>query len=462
MQKPHCSPWHSRNACCTGPSAPSGAVSPSTVVISRRRRGHGEHQAGPHRPAVDAAPCRRRRRRARSRRGCRSGRGRGAARRTAAAGPARRRRAATPLTVQPHVVAARSVTRGPRCRPASSCAAAQRPGAVSTRTSWRAVVGGGVDVVARARGAPAPRSAARPRASRRSTPSAERVGQVDHGRHVGRPRGSRRGPTTTASAVDARPRRRRRTARSRRAGGRPRRRPTPAPAGERREERRHGELVVAAAPTPAGRRRSRRPAIVAASRAPTRRVDASRRAARSTAGISAAGSACAMRADGGAAVADGRVGDVRAAPGAAAAAPRRTSASRSSTSACRASAPTRTAVRVDVDVVEARAARLMSTRWPGRPAAWTAAAPGSARPPAPCRPRSRREGRRAPRRGCAAGGRRTGRASRVDSMRSGPPGAGRRRRRGSSSASGCDRTPASTCAGSARRRRPVDQVVARR
>ena len=39
VQKPHCSPWHSENACCTGlsrPSAePSTSVSPSTVVISR-------------------------------------------------------------------------------------------------------------------------------------------------------------------------------------------------------------------------------------------------------------------------------------------------------------------------------------------------------------------------------------------------------------------------------------------
>src|SRR5699024_10160989 len=34
VQKPHCSPWHSRNACCTHPSDPSGLVSPSTVVIS--------------------------------------------------------------------------------------------------------------------------------------------------------------------------------------------------------------------------------------------------------------------------------------------------------------------------------------------------------------------------------------------------------------------------------------------
>ena len=35
MQKPHCRPWHSANACCTGPSEPSALVSPSTVVISQ-------------------------------------------------------------------------------------------------------------------------------------------------------------------------------------------------------------------------------------------------------------------------------------------------------------------------------------------------------------------------------------------------------------------------------------------
>ena len=32
VQKPHCRPWHSRKACCTGPSSPSGRPSPSTVV----------------------------------------------------------------------------------------------------------------------------------------------------------------------------------------------------------------------------------------------------------------------------------------------------------------------------------------------------------------------------------------------------------------------------------------------
>ena len=35
VQKPHCSPWHSANACCTGPSEPSALVRPSTVVISQ-------------------------------------------------------------------------------------------------------------------------------------------------------------------------------------------------------------------------------------------------------------------------------------------------------------------------------------------------------------------------------------------------------------------------------------------
>ena len=34
VQNPHCNPWQSANACCTGDSVPSGSVSPSTVVIS--------------------------------------------------------------------------------------------------------------------------------------------------------------------------------------------------------------------------------------------------------------------------------------------------------------------------------------------------------------------------------------------------------------------------------------------
>ena len=34
VQKPHCRPWQSANACCTGDRVPSGSVSPSTVVIS--------------------------------------------------------------------------------------------------------------------------------------------------------------------------------------------------------------------------------------------------------------------------------------------------------------------------------------------------------------------------------------------------------------------------------------------
>ncbi len=33
VQKPHCRPWHSRNACCTGCMS-AGVPRPSTVVIS--------------------------------------------------------------------------------------------------------------------------------------------------------------------------------------------------------------------------------------------------------------------------------------------------------------------------------------------------------------------------------------------------------------------------------------------
>ncbi len=38
VQKPHCSAWHSWNACCTGPIPPSGVRQPSTVVISAPSR----------------------------------------------------------------------------------------------------------------------------------------------------------------------------------------------------------------------------------------------------------------------------------------------------------------------------------------------------------------------------------------------------------------------------------------
>ena len=45
MQNPHCSPWSSRNAVCTGDKLPSGAADP----LDRRDLGavglHGEHQA---------------------------------------------------------------------------------------------------------------------------------------------------------------------------------------------------------------------------------------------------------------------------------------------------------------------------------------------------------------------------------------------------------------------------------
>ena len=34
VQNPHCRPWHSWNACCTGLSVPSAAARPSTVVTS--------------------------------------------------------------------------------------------------------------------------------------------------------------------------------------------------------------------------------------------------------------------------------------------------------------------------------------------------------------------------------------------------------------------------------------------
>src|SRR5262249_60139912 len=35
VQKPHCKPWFSRNACCTTPREPSSLTTPSAVVTAR-------------------------------------------------------------------------------------------------------------------------------------------------------------------------------------------------------------------------------------------------------------------------------------------------------------------------------------------------------------------------------------------------------------------------------------------
>ena len=53
VQKPHCSAWQSMNDCWTGESVPSGSARPSTVVISCPFGCHREHQARPHRLAVE-------------------------------------------------------------------------------------------------------------------------------------------------------------------------------------------------------------------------------------------------------------------------------------------------------------------------------------------------------------------------------------------------------------------------
>ena len=53
MQKPHCRPWLSWNACCRRPRVPSGSARPSTVVTDAAVGLHGEHQAGADRLAVE-------------------------------------------------------------------------------------------------------------------------------------------------------------------------------------------------------------------------------------------------------------------------------------------------------------------------------------------------------------------------------------------------------------------------
>ena len=53
MQKPHWRPWHSRNACWTGPSEPSGVGEPLDGGDLLAVDGDREHQAGAHRPAVE-------------------------------------------------------------------------------------------------------------------------------------------------------------------------------------------------------------------------------------------------------------------------------------------------------------------------------------------------------------------------------------------------------------------------
>ena len=74
VQKPHCSPWHSRSAACTGDSSPSAdgdALDRGDLLAVGLDR---EDQAGRAPPGRRAAPCRPRTRRARSRGGCRSAR----------------------------------------------------------------------------------------------------------------------------------------------------------------------------------------------------------------------------------------------------------------------------------------------------------------------------------------------------------------------------------------------------
>ena len=191
--------------------------SPSTVSIAAAVGLHGEHQAGAHAVAVDAAPCRRRTRRARSRHACRSGPACGAGNRTAAGAARRRARSAVPLTVtlmsrRAHAALARAMRRERAPREHAD----QMP----------PVVGRGVQVGVRRR-----RPHGRLRSRRRSTPVSsaradqQRLGLAGASR---RRRDARHGDARLRDrAVGQRQRRRRRRrARNRRCGARPPRNPS--------------------------------------------------------------------------------------------------------------------------------------------------------------------------------------------------------------------------------------------
>ena len=53
VHAPHCRPWHTENASCSGCSVPSGAARPSTVATDGAVGLHGEHQARAGGLAVD-------------------------------------------------------------------------------------------------------------------------------------------------------------------------------------------------------------------------------------------------------------------------------------------------------------------------------------------------------------------------------------------------------------------------
>ena len=280
VQKPHCRPWHSLNACCTGPSEPSRrSASPSTVVISASVGGDREHQAGAHRPPVEqdragaadavlAADV-----------GAGEAAGRGAARRRAAGAPAPRRRGVAPLTCSRTSWSSSLIGGLPAPRVVvrrRQHAAGQHPDQLG------AVVGGGVDVVGRARASVQRRVAAGSRRRRRRPVRSTTVGHVAD-REVADPRRDDPSPSTGRRA------RRPRTARSRRAGGRSPRRPTPCPAARAGKNAATASSSCASDDSSGPAKRSAAAMVRGPRARPTSTEPPS---SRSTTGISAAASAC--------------------------------------------------------------------------------------------------------------------------------------------------------------------------
>ena len=336
VQKPHCRPWHSRNACCTGPERAVGVGQPldggDLGVRRPRPRTSGRTRIGPavdqHRAgAADAVLAA----------DVGAGQAEVVAQRVGEQPPGGHPTSwATPLTVRrtscsSSVMSSLSpVERArPRRRTPRDDARGQHPDQLARGSRrWR-----GCRRPGRARA----RASSRPPQGRRR-PRRQRLGQVDHGGHVAHRQVAGAGPTT-ASPVEADQRARRRTARSRRAGGRSpsnadpgARRPAPGRTPTPRSRR-------GAARTPAARRTGRRPAIVR--RAPHGPAT-STRAAEQAQHHRHLGRRVGVheRADRRAAVADRRRGRRGRAP-ATAAAGRGVRRSDASTSACRARRPDR-------------------------------------------------------------------------------------------------------------------------
>ena len=280
VQKPHCRPWHSRNACCTGLHRRRGraeALDGGDLVAVDRDREH----AGTSAPARRrAAPCRRRRRRARSRRGCRSGRRswrrKSDSSRRAGTGAER----GTPLTVSRMSCSCSAVGSLPRSplmplprrasarqrRRRSARRSARRPAAAGSRR-WRGCRPRGRPGRApgRRRAAQSARRPARPGERRASRSSTGGIG-VTETNDARAERDARRRPRVDRDGHAGR-------ARSRRAGGPTSRNAVPVPGANRPKRTADGQLVRARASSRAAREEVGRGdlAAPAAARRPRRR-----------------------------------------------------------------------------------------------------------------------------------------------------------------------------------------------